>query len=769
MVLAVLVLLINIIFFRGLFVGLVPIPLDALVGVYHPWADQFWGFVAGVPYKNIALTDVFSQLYPWRILAMDLVRSWQLPLWNPYSFMGGPLLANWQSAPFYPLNILMLLFGDVTGYGLMVAVQPLLSMWFMLLFLREIKVSKAGSFVGAVSFAFGGFMMTYLEYATTGQILTFIPLSLWLIERFLHGQKKRYLLGLPLAVFFILTGGFFQPAFYALLIISTYAFIASSVAYGKIVSGQIFQIFFFLLLGVGLAGLQLFPTAELLSLSIRNLDHNIAEYQYGLLPLKHLITLIAPDFFGNSATGNYSGFMQYQETSGYFGIVGLILALTALLFSKKNFRIWFFSLFFLVSLFLAFENPLSKMVFEFKLPLLSTGYASRWLMIFSFSGAVLSAFGFDLIKKKRKLLLSVLVLVLLGALYLTTKESVSTRNLILPLATTAAAILLFVVPQKKVVVFALCLLVTFDLLRYATKFTPMARSDYGTTQIPFIQKVHDLAGINRVAIDTGPLMSANTWIYGRIYTIGGYDPLPYKDSGIWFRAINVGINLKQKIDGSLGEGAMTRDLNLDNPLSPLLDLTGTKYLLTLKKDREGRFKSEGVINGELLKKYQVVDSFGASVLLENKTAMPRINLFYQAEGEMNDVKAEERLIGGFDFRNKILLKEEKPRGFVSDDSNSVELLSYSANRVEIIANTKNGAYLMLSDTDYPGWKATVNGSETKIIRADGIFRSIILPAGEARVAFTYFPDSFKNGLALTIASALALIAFAVVAKRKNTF
>ncbi|OGD70747.1 hypothetical protein A3D09_03760 [Candidatus Collierbacteria bacterium RIFCSPHIGHO2_02_FULL_49_10] len=136
---------------------------------------------------------------------------------------------------------------------------------------------------------------------------------------------------------------------------------------------------------------------------------------------------------------------------------------------------------------------------------------------------------------------------------------------------------------------------------------------------------------------------------------------------------------------------------------------------------------------------------------------------------MNDVKAEERLIGGFDFRNKILLKEEKPRGFVSDDSNSVELLSYSANRVEIIANTKNGAYLMLSDTDYPGWKATVNGSETKIIRADGIFRSIILPAGEARVAFTYFPDSFKNGLALTIASALALIAFAVVAKRKNTF
>src|SRR3989344_36680 len=350
MVLAVLVLLINIIFFRGLFVGLVPIPLDALVGVYHPWADQFWGFVAGVPYKNIALTDVFSQLYPWRTLAMDLIRGWQLPLWNPYSFMGGPLLANWQSAPFYPLNLLMLLFGDVTGYGLMVAVQPLLAMWFMLLFLREIKVSKAGSFVGAVSFAFGGFMMTYLEYATTGQILTFIPLSLWLTERFLRTSQMKYLLGLSLSVFFILTGGFFQPAFYALLVISTYAFVSGAVISKKIISRQLLRMFFFLLLGIGLAGIQLLPTAELLSLSIRTLDHNISEYQYGLLPLRHLVTLIAPDFFGNSATGNYFGFMQYQETSGYFGVVCLILALTALLFSKKNFRVRFFSLFFLVSL-----------------------------------------------------------------------------------------------------------------------------------------------------------------------------------------------------------------------------------------------------------------------------------------------------------------------------------------------------------------------------------------------------------------------------------
>src|SRR3990167_4328543 len=179
MVLAVLVLLINIIFFRGLFVGLVPIPLDALVGVYHPWADQFWGFVAGVPYKNISLTDVFSQLFPWRGVVMDAIRDWQWPLWNPYSFSGYPLAANWQSAPFFPLNVLMLIFGNVVGYGLLVALQPILAMIFMLLFLRGTKLSRFASLVGAVSFAFGGFMMTYLTWATTGYILACIPAGLF--------------------------------------------------------------------------------------------------------------------------------------------------------------------------------------------------------------------------------------------------------------------------------------------------------------------------------------------------------------------------------------------------------------------------------------------------------------------------------------------------------------------------------------------------------------------------------------------------------------
>lgn len=774
-----LALLTNLFFFRGIFFGLVPIPLDALVGVYHPWADFFWGFVAGVPYKNMALTDVFSQLYPWRMLAMNLVRSWQLPLWNPYSFMGGPLLANWQSAPFYPLNLLMLIFGNVFGYGLMVSVQPLMALIFMILYLREIKVSKTATYIGSISFAFGGFMMTYLEYSTTGQILTMIPLSLYLIEKYLVSNKRRYLLGLVVAEFCIFTGGFFQPALYALLLISIYVVVSSISRTKKLFSGSLFELMFSMIIGVGLSAIQLVPTFELLNLSIRNLDHNIIEYKYGLLPIKQLLALLAPDIFGNSTTGNYFGFMQYQETSGYFGIVATTLAITALFNKKKDYRQLFFIFFFLFSLLMAFNNPVSQLVFQFKLPFLSTGYASRWLMITTFAGSVLAAYGFDRSSKKLRVGVSLVVLLAIGCIYLLVRGAkldvdpvhilIATRNLVLPLILVTVTVVLFFLPKKNLFLIAFCLLVSFDLLRYATKFTPFVNKAYGTTEIPFITRIKQTAGINRVAIDKGPLMPANTWIYNDIFTIGGYDPLLYKDSEVWFRAINVGNNPNQKIDGSLGNGSMTRYLNLDNPYSPLLDLAGAKYLLTLKIDTEGRFKEGGKINGELLKKYQPVDDFGGTVLLENKSAMSRVNLFYEAESEMNDAMAAEKLIAGFDFRNIVLLKSENLARFSSDKHDGVSVLSYSANKVTIRAQTKNGAYLMLSDTDYPGWRVRINGKDTKIIRADGIFRAVELPPGEVRVEFYYFPNSFLIGLTVSVSSLFLAIGIAIVFVLKKRF
>ena len=104
--------IVTVIFFWPFFSKtLLPIPTDNLVGMFHPFDDFYRStFPRGVPFKNYLISDPIKQQYPWRELVISLEKKWQLPLWNPYSFAGTPLLGNVQSAPFYALNLLFFMF-----------------------------------------------------------------------------------------------------------------------------------------------------------------------------------------------------------------------------------------------------------------------------------------------------------------------------------------------------------------------------------------------------------------------------------------------------------------------------------------------------------------------------------------------------------------------------------------------------------------------------------------------------------------------------------
>jgi uncharacterized membrane protein YfhO len=67
--------------------------------------------------------------------------------------------------------------------------------------------------------------------------------------------------------------------------------------------------------------------------------------------------------------------------------------------------------------------------------------------------------------------------------------------------------------------------------------------------------------------------------------------------------------------------------------------------------------------------------------------------------------------------------------------------------------------LVLPDTFFPGWKATVNGEERMIYATDGAFRGVTVPEGRSQVEFRYEPRAFPIGIAIAVAG---LAAFAVV-------
>jgi uncharacterized membrane protein YfhO len=75
---------------------------------------------------------------------------------------------------------------------------------------------------------------------------------------------------------------------------------------------------------------------------------------------------------------------------------------------------------------------------------------------------------------------------------------------------------------------------------------------------------------------------------------------------------------------------------------------------------------------------------------------------------------------------------------------------------------------VLSDSWYPGWRATVDGREARIERADLHFRAVYLEAGTHRVEFAYRPMSYLIGLGITgITLAAVVVGLAAMAIRRR--
>src|SRR3989338_8879759 len=160
-----LLILVTVVFYwKFIILGKLPIPADTIAGLYHPYRDAFaLSNPSGVAFKNYLVTDPVRQQYVWRKLAVNQLKSGHLPLRNPYAFAGTRLLANIQSAVFYPLNILFFLMPFPIAWSVSVLLSTFLAACFLYLYLANLSLSKIASFLGGLIFAFSGFAIAWLE------------------------------------------------------------------------------------------------------------------------------------------------------------------------------------------------------------------------------------------------------------------------------------------------------------------------------------------------------------------------------------------------------------------------------------------------------------------------------------------------------------------------------------------------------------------------------------------------------------------------------
>jgi len=154
---------------------------------------------------------------------------------------------------------------------------------------------------------------------------------------------------------------------------------------------------------------------------------------------------------------------------------------------------------------------------------------------------------------------------------------------------------------------------------------------------------------------------------------------------------------------------------------------------------------------------------------ENQDALPRAFIAHGAE-IMDDSAALARLQDPtFEPHKTVVLSEGRalPRDAERIANDAVEITQSESERVTMRAQTSAAGYLVLADSWYPGWVASVDGKPAPIYRADIIFRAVPLDPGSHVVVFEYRPMSLMIGAGISFVSLVATIAIAFAWRRKN--
>jgi len=165
-------------------------------------------------------------------------------------------------------------------------------------------------------------------------------------------------------------------------------------------------------------------------------------------------------------------------------------------------------------------------------------------------------------------------------------------------------------------------------------------------------------------------------------------------------------------------------------------------------------------------------------IYRNPNTLPRAYVSHHVELVNDEQALRELRSAGFDPWHSVMIAAPAPTEIQDQllaltqsppttQLSHVSILDYEANRVTVEAQLDKPGVLVLADTWYPGWKASVDGQDTTILRTNYALRGVYLDAGTHYVEFYFHPQSLYTGLVLSTA-ALILAALIVLTERRLT-
>jgi hypothetical protein len=769
-------LLLTAIFSYKIFQGYIPLPTDLIVGAYHPWYGHHYnGYPLGVPVKNPKLSDAVSIFYPLKALAVDNIKSGELPLWNPYMFAGYPLFANVQLGLLFPTMIFYLMFPTTIGWTLQTLSQPFLAGIFMYLLLRHLKLNPLSSIFGGIAYGFGGFTILWMQWNTQATTSMMLPVLILLEDKYFQTRNIKWGILFSLFLCFQIFAGYLPvlpPTFMCLGI--WYLFRPQN--YFKDLSLGLFFV-----LGIALSAIFTIPVAELILNSQRGVE--TLGSQNPFTNPGNFLTLLAPDFFGNDATGNFWGIGDHMDSTLYVGITALLFAIIGIkeFFGKREIK--FAVTILALAIFFSIENPISTFLYNLGVWGGTSITMNRINFVMNFAIALLSAYGISTLKnadfklsiKPAIWTLAAIVGIFTGIflsryhlnnwLFLVKGDlvgdfnnmfahmSISIKNLILPTAISFAllAVFLFFKFFKKLQRFApilFILILTAELFRFGWKFNVFSEPEFAYPATNLTNYLQNFPNDRIVA--EADILPANMWVPFKISSIAGYD-------GLYPLTMAKLLAVANSDDINAAPQPRWGTINKFN--SGVLDASNTRFILATKL-KEGVLSPEGKVNYLLQTpnlKEVYSDNFVA--VLENQDRLPRAYLADKVIKASDSGMLAAIVDKSFPLENTAITESFE---FNNPDATAGGIVDYQQitnSHVQIRTQTEKDTYLVVLDGFYPGWKAFVDNRETTIHRTNYAFNGIMLPAGDHTVNFRYQPDSILYGSLISSAALLMITTF----------
>ncbi len=694
--------------------GQLPVPADALVGLYHPWRDALAkAYPRGLPFKNFLITDPVRQQIPWRKAAIDQWKDGTVPVWNPFSFSGATLVGNIQAGVFYPLNILFFFLPFSVAWTVLIILEPLLAGLFLYIFLRHKQLSIVASLFGAICWSFSGFSVAWLTWGTITHVALWLPLLLLSIDK-LAETKKSTALHSTVVWFIVLVTALCMQFFAGHAQISLYVLMLSA-AYA--LSQRNFQRFLFgFSVFIIVTSVQWLPLLRATAESSRLLDTASPNLPGWFLPWQHLIQYLAPDFFGNPATMNYTGVWNYGEFIGYIGVVGLLFAGFAFLqWKNREHRFWIVVLG--IALLFLLPTPISHLPYVLHVPFLSALQPTRLTMVVDFALVMLAAYGFHAWQKtkgkqmRQSVSVFGIILALLWVAAIVQNLSIAQRNLIFPTVIFAATAALLLIRVRTFVVVAFLVIAAIDLLRFSTKFTPFVSASHFYPETKVLAFLQNQPKPFRVMNLNKEILAPNTGSMYGIETIEGYDPIVDARYEEFFAALARG---KADLSPPFGLNRILTTERIDSPLVPFLNV---RYILSLTDRTEPH----------LVKVFQE----GETRVYEDQRSLPRVYLVDEVNVLSNKQKILDALYDpNFNPRKMAIVEQSVAVLTIPMTSNERATIdSYKPSSLVISVQTKVPRLLVISNSWNPGWKATIDGKVVGLLRTNYVLQGVVVPEG----------------------------------------